>query len=300
MIKVFCSYSHKDEDIKEELLTHLHTLDGKIDFDFWTDKKILAGTRWNDEIQTALIEANVILILLSSDYLSSSYCMEKEAALALSRHRNQEAYVVPIIARAVQWQFTDFAEFQVLPKGGLPIMKWSTRDEGFLNIVNGLEPILTRIQNNLNKDTIKELSPKTRAEVMSDKLIILIEDEYKWSKKVKKILDSNGYRTDLYHDYDDDLFPRLRKDDYDLFIVDLTLGEEKPLDGEKHGVKLIKYVRAHRGSIPIIILTGSKNIEDAITGLRDLKVDNVILKQAWDTAGFLNSVREALNGTEKK
>jgi hypothetical protein len=137
-IKLFYSYSHKDERLRDQLETHLANLKNQGFIDGWHDRKILAGASWAGDIDENLENAGVILLLVSADFLASDYCFNKETARALERHAAGEARVIPILLRPVDWKGTPFAHLQALPKDAKPDIKWTHRDEAWTDVANGI------------------------------------------------------------------------------------------------------------------------------------------------------------------
>lgn len=103
-INIFIAYSSKDEQYLTELRVHLEPLVeyGIVD-EVWFDGKIIPGEIWADVIKTQLEAAQIILLLLSPDFLHSHYC-RNEMIHALDRHEKQTAMVIPIIARPCNWK----------------------------------------------------------------------------------------------------------------------------------------------------------------------------------------------------
>ena len=93
-IKVFYSYSHKDINLLESLRKQLCILERNHDIIGWHDREISAGTPWEPEILEQLKAADIILLLISSDFLSSDFCLDKEMELALKRHEEGSARVI--------------------------------------------------------------------------------------------------------------------------------------------------------------------------------------------------------------
>ena len=106
--------------------------------DVWHDQIISAGTEWEREIKTHLDRSQIILLLISPDFIASNYCYCIEMNRAVERHERGEARVIPIILRPVSWQDAPFGKFQALPTGAKPITMWQNRDEAFLNIAEGI------------------------------------------------------------------------------------------------------------------------------------------------------------------
>lgn len=142
MKSVFLSYSHKDENIREELATHMHSLIRSNLISTWSDKMIVPGQDWEQEIIHNIETADIILLLVSADFIKSDYCFDKEVKLAVKRTEQNDAILVPIIARTCNWKDTPFAKFQVLPTGAKPINSWSDKDEAYTDIVIGLKKLI--------------------------------------------------------------------------------------------------------------------------------------------------------------
>ncbi len=138
-LTVFFSYSHKDELLRDELAKHLSLLQRDGTISAWHDRQISAGTEWANDIDSNLNAADLILLLISSDFLASDYCHQVELKRAIERHEKGEALVIPIILRPCVWTRAVFSKLQSLPKNGEPVTKWLDRDDAFTNIVEGIE-----------------------------------------------------------------------------------------------------------------------------------------------------------------
>jgi formylglycine-generating enzyme required for sulfatase activity len=138
-LKVFCSYSHNDEPLKDELAKHLTMLERQGITSTWHDRKIPPGKEWDQQINENLNTADIILLLVSSDFIFSKYCWDVEVTKAIERHEAGEACVIPIILRNVFWQDAPFAKLQALPKNAQPIKSWSNQDDAFTNVAQGIK-----------------------------------------------------------------------------------------------------------------------------------------------------------------
>ncbi len=137
-LSVFFSYSHKDEDLRDELAVHLSILKRQAKIRPWHDRQITGGREWAGEIDDNLNAADVILLLVSPTFVASDYCWDMEMKRALERHEAREARVIPIILRPVDWSGAPFAKLQALPKNAKPVTTWPNRDEAFLDVAKGL------------------------------------------------------------------------------------------------------------------------------------------------------------------
>lgn len=141
LLKGFISYSHADEVFRQKLGRHLVNLQKDGSIIFWHDREIVPGEQWDKKIDENLASADIVLVLVSSDYLSSEYC-DKECKQALYRHKAGEAVVIPIILRSAEWTKTDLKDLQALPKDGKPVNKWEPEDDAFLDIVKGIRRVI--------------------------------------------------------------------------------------------------------------------------------------------------------------
>lgn len=137
-IEVFFSYSHKDEELRDELSKHLAMLKRRHVITGWHDRRIGAGKEWQSEIDHHLKTADIVLLLVSSDFLASEHCYDVEVRRAMERHDTQEARVIPVILRPVDWKGAPFVRLQALPKDAKPITAWANRDDAFLNVAEGI------------------------------------------------------------------------------------------------------------------------------------------------------------------
>ncbi len=104
----------------------------------WYDREISAGTEWEHQIDTHLDTAQIILLLVSPDFMDSDYCYGREMKRAMERHESGEARIIPILLRPVYYEGAPFEKFQMLPTNGKPITSWPHHDEAFEEIAKGI------------------------------------------------------------------------------------------------------------------------------------------------------------------
>jgi len=158
-ITVFFAYSHKDEALRDELAKHLEALKYSGDITSWYDRKILPGDEWEKKIKESLNSAQIILLLISSDFIASRYCRDIEITGAMERHEAGEACVIPVILRDCLWTETPFGKLQALPKDAAPVMdteRWATKDKAFKDIVLGIKKAAGEIRKSLKYHDIAE------------------------------------------------------------------------------------------------------------------------------------------------
>ena len=146
-LSVFFSYSHKDKKLRSELEKYLNHLKRQQLIVGWHDGEIEAGKEWAEEINKHLSEAQIILLLISQDFMASDYCYDIEVQKALVRHKAGEAQVIPIILRPAIWEDTPIGKLQALPAGAKPIIMWSNKELAFLDIAKGIQKAIDKLMN---------------------------------------------------------------------------------------------------------------------------------------------------------
>ena len=86
MATIFFSYSHADEALRDRLEVHLSLLKRQGVIETWHDRRISPGEAIDRSIGTRLDTADVILLLVSPDFVASDYCYDVEMTRALERH----------------------------------------------------------------------------------------------------------------------------------------------------------------------------------------------------------------------
>ena len=145
-ISLFYSYSHKDEELREELEDHLSLLKRQGVISEWHDRKIVAGEEWKDEIDKNLENADIILLLISASFNASDYCFTKEMTRALERHDAGEAIVIPVILRECEWKTAPYGKIQALPEDGKAVTgaDWHNLDAAFTDIASGIRTVVSK------------------------------------------------------------------------------------------------------------------------------------------------------------
>ena len=141
-MKVFISYSHKNEGSLERLHKHMSMLRREGLVDDWYDREILAGGDFDDEISAQLETCELFLPLVSANFIASDYCYEKEMRRAIERHEAGEIRVVPIIVQPCDWQSSPLGRLKAVPKDGKPVSEWQNEDTAYLDVVTELRRIV--------------------------------------------------------------------------------------------------------------------------------------------------------------
>jgi hypothetical protein len=146
-LRLFYAYAHEDERLLGKLKTALALLRRQGLIQEWHDREIIASQEWQGEIDKHLEAADIILLLISPDFIASDYCFGIEMKRALTHHRGGTARVVPIIVRTVEdWQSTELGKLQALPKDGKAVDRWTRKDAAWADIGKGIRRMIEEFQ----------------------------------------------------------------------------------------------------------------------------------------------------------
>jgi len=123
--------------MRNTLEDHLSTLRHAGKISTWHDLELEAGTEWEPAILNKLDTADIILLLVSSNFIASKYCYGTELKRAIARHHEGTARVIPIILSSCDWNHPDvpFSKLNVLPTHAEPIISRTLDKEEAFTIV---------------------------------------------------------------------------------------------------------------------------------------------------------------------
>lgn len=151
-VSLFYSYAHEDEPLRDELQRHLKILQLRGLIAPWHDRAILPGQAWDSEIHAELQRAELVLLLLSVDFLASDYILGVELKTALARAEAGSAAVVPVLLRPLDLEALDGGPLApLLQRQGLPrelkaVNTWRPRDAAWVSVSKGLRAAVADIQ----------------------------------------------------------------------------------------------------------------------------------------------------------
>lgn len=146
-VNVFIAYAHQDKPFLVEFRKHLSPLKKRGIIKLWDDAAILPGTEWDKKIKTQLEASQIVLLLVSPDFLNSDYIHQVELPKALARQIEGQATVIPIILRSCGWEYTEeLSELQALPVEGRPVSNWPNHDDAYYNILTGVKRVVDRVR----------------------------------------------------------------------------------------------------------------------------------------------------------
>lgn len=239
-LKIFVSYSHKDAKYKRELLSHLKSLELTHNIDVWHDGKILAGDTIDSQVLIQLGISDVVLLLVSPNFLASSYCINVELKKAIARHNEGKCIVVPvIIAESVIDEKLSFAGLMRVPEDGRPIQKFKPQNNGYVNAVVKIKQMIDSLFIDSRKPSVIEPSKpisislyqngKEQPYVIDDatwEIINTIKDRVSDFQKVtiEKLLDYVlKYKSEFHKAKQTSNMDKFRSDKMKSFLIDISM-----------------------------------------------------------------------------
>lgn len=116
--KLFISYSSKNSDFIKRFVTHLEILKSSGLIDPWYDRMIESGTKWDDTIAAEMRNSDVIIFLLSPDFLATEYIMKTEVPMAIEQMKNEISKFFFIELQSCGWKRTEIAKYQQTDDSG--------------------------------------------------------------------------------------------------------------------------------------------------------------------------------------
>jgi tetratricopeptide (TPR) repeat protein len=153
---VFYSYDDKDRELRDELDKHLTTLKHQQLIKGWHDRDISAGTEWKSVADKNLNAAQIILLLISADFIASEYRYSFEMKRALERHNSGDTFVLPVLLRSCDINGPPFDQLDFLPGNMKAITSWHNSDEAFQDVAKGIRYV------------VEELIPRTREQWLDE------------------------------------------------------------------------------------------------------------------------------------
>ncbi|MES2356057.1 MAG: toll/interleukin-1 receptor domain-containing protein [Pseudomonadota bacterium] len=148
MATLVFSYSHVDENLRNELEKHLAPLKRQKLIETWHDRRIVAGEEFEGKIDQSFEKADIILLLVSPDFIDSDYCYNIEMQRSMERHNRDEVKVIPVILHPCDWHDLPFGKLLAATKDGKPITQYPTLHAGFYEAALAIKAVLKSLPGN--------------------------------------------------------------------------------------------------------------------------------------------------------
>jgi hypothetical protein len=251
--RVFYSYSHKDAELRERLGTYLAPLRQQQKITDWHDRKIEPGANWETEITSQLDSAELILLLVSADFLASEYCFGVEMEKAMARLKRGEVKVVPILLKPCLWEESRFSELQIIPRDAKAIASWPSVDEALTDVASEIRTLVSEAPSSLAQPS-SEVGERHPFDLSLDLVRGQVRSYAHLYEKTRQRMRPSNDRTRRM----DEIFEKMRN----LATASYPLLEElsrSPSPGERLAAVAILQVFAGEQYLPFLVkLVGSE------------------------------------------
>jgi hypothetical protein len=150
-VNLFISYAHADKEYLDEFYKFLNETDCP-NINIWMDNKISLGQEWNDEIGNSLNAADIVLLIVSQDFLKSPYIAKNELSVALERHDQGKCVVIPIFLRFCNLEkYPQITRLQGYPGTDIPLLETGIKkDRHYTEIQEKINEIAKQMITKIN------------------------------------------------------------------------------------------------------------------------------------------------------
>lgn len=183
MVKLVFSYAHADEALRNELEKHLAPLKRQGLIEPWHDRRIVPGQEFVCEIERHFEDADIVLLLVSPDFINSDYCYDVEMKRAIERHQRGQAVVIPVILRPCHWHDLPFGKLLAATDDGKPVTQFPSLDDGFYQVVDAIKRAIKNLQ---GKKSIASTVPTTPGIITAPVKPVVVASERSSNLRVKR------------------------------------------------------------------------------------------------------------------
>lgn len=172
---IFISYSHRDQEWKDRLVISLGMMQREGLLDIWNDSRIKAGSNWKQEIEKAIKNAKIIILLISADYLASDFVTDFEFPKIIKQQSESGSVVLPVLIRPSTWSHVKWLrDFQIFPPDLQPLSSGSDFETD-VNFATLAEKVVTLLE--ITEKTIVDRKPFTELIEKETKIDVFISHD---------------------------------------------------------------------------------------------------------------------------
>ncbi|MBK8256823.1 MAG: toll/interleukin-1 receptor domain-containing protein [Polyangiaceae bacterium] len=132
-VKIFLCSAEGDVIHRDKFATYLAPLLVN-QAEVWHSGKVNPGANTQKEIENALKRSHLLVALVTANLLASKAC-NNQIGTALGRPID----VIPVLVSPCLWEMTDLGKQDPLPKNKKPIASWAKPEEGWNDVVLGIQ-----------------------------------------------------------------------------------------------------------------------------------------------------------------
>ena len=137
-LPLFVCYSHANEKLVKELKPSLTILERRGYIAPWRDTDLVPGEDWDETIKERLAHAELVLFMVSRQFLASGYITTEERPLAMQLMNEGKTVVVPVLLSACTWETENFARLENLPDKGKYVTDYRPHEQAWTMVEKGI------------------------------------------------------------------------------------------------------------------------------------------------------------------
>lgn len=140
-INIFISSVGADEAFRQEIKKRITILGRNIDLEVLYESEIKAGDDWRKEIKECFSQSEIVLLLISPDYVASEFHYTEILEKTIQKVKSGGSRVVPVHVRSVSWNELPIEELLPVPKEK-NLSAWEDRDAAFLHVKEEIKNVI--------------------------------------------------------------------------------------------------------------------------------------------------------------
>lgn len=151
---LFYSYSHKDAQYRDDMETALSLLKRNNLLKDWSDLKILPGQSIPKEVRKKMDEADILVFLLSTDFIASDECMKEWEYAKQLTTKGKPIFRIPIILRDCPWKdLLSNDNIKALPNDGMAVANFDNKDTAWMQVYEGIKSVINQLKKTTTSKT---------------------------------------------------------------------------------------------------------------------------------------------------
>lgn len=138
-LSLFICYAQVNERYVKQLIPSLKVLARRGYIIPWRDTDLIPGEEWDETIKERLYDAQIILFMVSREFLASEYITQEERPLAMKLMKDKRAVVVPVLLEDCSWRDEDFAGLENLPQKGKLVSSFNPHSKAWALVEEGIK-----------------------------------------------------------------------------------------------------------------------------------------------------------------
>jgi chaperonin GroEL len=274
MNKIFISYSRDDADWKNRLTVHLRGLEKQGLLTVWDDSKIATGTNWKNEVENALNEASMVILLISGTFLASDFILREEVIRVLDRKKRDGIRVIPIFVKPSVWKEVEWlSSMQGFPKSGdaLSLLEENKANNCLVELAREIKEYYTQNKSNRFPNTSGYLQGEEDAAVLTRQE--LLEGVNKIAAVARITYGPKGHNVMIQYGNQGSIFTK----DIDKILESLDLGDS----AIKIPLQLLRNQRKSErvGSFKTLIILVQSIFSESLSLLKEQKLSGISVKR---------------------